>query len=162
MTDDSAIQDLYPDDLSHCYGCGRMNPEGHQLKSRVDGDETVATFHPEPYHTALPGFVYGGLIASLVDCHGTGTASAAAYRGEGRRMGTEPPLRFVTASLHVDFLHPTPMGPLELRGRIETAGPRKAVVLVDVIANGTVTAKGRVVAARMPATMAVAVGITEG
>ncbi|MBT9282958.1 MAG: hypothetical protein KM312_10005 [Hydrogenibacillus schlegelii] len=25
--------------------------------------------NPRPEHLALPGFVYGGLIASLIDCH---------------------------------------------------------------------------------------------
>ena len=75
---EQAIQDFYPDDLSHCYGCGRLNDKGHQLKTRWDGDETVSVFEPWPEHIAIPGYVYGGLIASLVDCHGTGTAAAAA------------------------------------------------------------------------------------
>ncbi|MDO8958710.1 MAG: PaaI family thioesterase, partial [Rhodocyclaceae bacterium] len=76
--DSQAFQDFYPEELSHCYGCGKNNPQGHQLQSHWDGDETVAHFTPAPHHMAIPGFVYGGLIASLVDCHGTGTASAAA------------------------------------------------------------------------------------
>ena len=97
-----AFQDYYPDELSHCYGCGRLNEHGLHLKSYWDGEGTVAAFLPRPYHIAIPGYVYGGLIASIIDCHGTGTAAAAAYRAEGRAMDTEPPLRFVTASLHVD------------------------------------------------------------
>jgi len=116
---EKAFQDYYPEPLAHCYGCGRMNPHGHQLKSYWDGEETVAHFTPEPYHIAVPGYVYGGLLASLIDCHGTGSAAAAAYRAAGRAMDTEPPFRFLTASLHVDYLRPTPLGPeLELRGRI--------------------------------------------
>ena len=84
------------------------------------GEETIANFIPRPYHTASPGYVYGGLIASLIDCHGTGTAAAAAYRAEGRSMDTNPALRYVTASLKVDYLKPTPLGvPLEIRGRIK-------------------------------------------
>jgi len=151
---DPAIQDHYPDDLSHCYGCGRLNPHGHQLKSRWDGDETVALFRPERFHTAIPGFVYGGLIASLVDCHGTATASAATCRAENRALGSEPPARFVTASLHVDFLRPTPLdGDLEVRGRVSEMSGRKVTVDITVSADGTVCARGRVVAARMPASM---------
>ena len=120
---DWAIQDFYPDDVSHCYGCGRLNPHGHQLKTRWDGDETVSIFEPWPEHTAIPGFVYGGLIASLIDCHGTGTAAAAAYREAGREPDTEPPFRYVTASLNVRYLRPTPMGvPLEVRGVQGTEG----------------------------------------
>jgi acyl-coenzyme A thioesterase PaaI-like protein len=146
-----AFQDYYPDDVAHCYGCGRLNEVGHQLKSYWDGDETVARFIPKPYHTAGPGIVYGGLIASLIDCHGTGTASAAAYRAAGRKMGTEPLLRFVTASLHVDFLRPTPLGPeLEIRGKILEVKEKKVVVEETLSAEGRVCAKGKVVAVLIP------------
>lgn len=149
-----AIQDFYPDDLSHCYGCGRLNADGLQLKSRWDGEETVAYFTPRPYHTAIPGFVYGGLIASLIDCHGTGTAAAAGYRAEGRPLGSAPPLRYVTASLHVDYLRPTPHGPtLELRGRVKEVKGRKVVVGVWLAADGVTCARGEVVAVQMPETM---------
>jgi len=150
--DQKAFQDYYPDELSHCYGCGRLNEHGLQLKSYWGGEETVAIFHPKPYHMAMPGYVYGGLIASLIDCHGTGTASAAAHKKEGREMGTTPPLRFMTASLKVDFLRPTPTGvPLEIRGQIKEVKGRKVVVSATVLAGGEVCAKGEVVAVQMPA-----------
>ena len=146
-----AFQDYYPDDLAQCYGCGRLNEHGHHIRSFWDGEETVCVFEPRPYHTAIPGYVYGGLIASLIDCHGTGTASAAAYRAEGRAMDTEPPLRFVTASLHVDYLAPTPLGvPLEVRARIREIKGKKVVVSATLAAEGRVTARGEVVAVRMP------------
>ncbi|HEY52807.1 MAG TPA: PaaI family thioesterase [Caldilineae bacterium] len=148
---EKAFQDYYPEPLAHCYGCGRMNPHGHQLKSYWDGEETVAHFTPEPYHIAVPGYVYGGLLASLIDCHGTGSAAAAAYRAEGRAMDTEPPLRFLTASLHVDYLRPTPLGPeLELRGRIKEVKGRKVVVAITLSAEGNVCVKGEVVAVQVP------------
>lgn len=151
-----AFQDYYPDELSHCYGCGKNNPHGHQLKSywAADGKETVAHYRPEPFHTAIPGYVYGGLIASLVDCHGTGTASAAAYRAAGREMGSVPALRFVTGSLQVSYLAPTPLGvELELRGVPVEVKEKKVVVDITVSANGKVTAKGQVIAVRMPESM---------
>ncbi|WP_126443818.1 PaaI family thioesterase [Sulfuricystis multivorans] len=151
-----AFQDAYPDDLAHCYGCGKNNPHGHQLKSHwaEEGRETVAHFTPQPYHTAIPGFVYGGLIASLIDCHGTGTASAVAYRAAGREPGSLPALRFVTASLKVDFLAPTPLGvELKLRGVPVEVKEKKIVVDIEVFANGKLTAKGQVIAVRMPETM---------
>ena len=149
-----AFQDYYPDELSYCYGCGRLNEHGLQLKSHWDGEESVATFNPKSYHIAIPGFVYGGLIASLIDCHGTGTASAAAYRKEGREMGTDPPLRFVTASLQVDYLRPTPLGvPLEVRGKVVELKGRKVVVSATLSAEGAVCARGEVVAVQMPADM---------
>lgn len=149
-----AVQDLYPDDLAHCYGCGRLNQHGLHVRSFWDGDETVATLTPRPYHTAIPGYVYGGLIASLVDCHGTGSAALAAYRAAGREPGTAPPLRFVTASLQVDYLRPTPLGvPLEARGRIQEVKPKKVVVDVTVLAEGNLCARGKVVAVLMPESM---------
>ena len=149
-----SFQDYYPDELSYCYGCGRLNDHGLQLKSYWDGEETVATFHPKPYHIAIPGYVYGGLIASLIDCHGTGTASAASYRKAGREMGTDPALRFVTASLQVEYLRPTPLGvPLEVRGRVKDHKGRKVVVSSIVSAEGKVCARGEVVAVQMPAHM---------
>ncbi len=146
-----AFQDYYPDELSHCYGCGRLNERGLQIKSYWDGEEAVAVFTPRPYHMAIPGYVYGGLIASLIDCHGTGTAAAASYRAEGREMGTLPPLRFVTASLHVEFRRPTPLGvPLEVRGKVREIKPRKVVVGVTLAAGGETCAEGEVVAVQMP------------
>lgn len=147
----NAIQDTYPNDVAHCYGCGRLNEHGLHIRSAWDGDDTIAVLTPRPYHTAIPGYVYGGLIASLIDCHGTGSAALAAYRAAGREPGTGPALRFVTASLHVDYLRPTPMGPpLEARGRIVEVKPRKVVVDVSVTAAGGVCAKGNVVAVLMP------------
>ncbi len=149
-----AFQDYYPEDVSYCFGCGRLNQEGHQIKSYWDGDEAVCTFVPEPYHIAIPGYVYGGLIASLVDCHSTGTAAAASYRAEGREMDTEPAFRFVTASLHVDYLKPTPLGvPLELRGVVKEIKGRKVIVTTTVSAEGEVCAKGEVVTVQMPENM---------
>src|SRR3972149_3352642 len=139
----NAFQDFYPDSLAHCYGCGRLNEYGHQIKSYWDGDESVCFFLPKPYHIAIRGYVYGGLLASLIDCHGTGTASAAAYRAEGRVMDTEPALRFLTASLHVDYLRPTPIdSPLEVRALIKEIKGRKVVVVSTVSAHSEVCARG--------------------
>lgn len=149
--DQKAFQDYYPDELSYCYGCGRLNEHGLQIKSYWDGEESVAVYTPLDHHIAIPGYVYGGLLASIIDCHGTGTAAAAAYKNEGREMDTDPPFRFVTASLQVDYLKPTPLGvPLEVRGKVEEIKERKVVVISEVIAEGEVCVKGRVVAVKMP------------
>ena len=149
MSED-AFQDSYPDELSHCYGCGRLNPDGLQLKSYWNGEETIARFRPRPSHTAIPGYVYGGLLASLIDCHGTGSASAAAARARPEAA----PIRFVTASLHVDYLRPTPIdAELEIRGTIKELKPKKVVVAATVSAGGNVCARGEVVAVRMPSSM---------
>lgn len=148
---EKAFQDYYPDNVSYCYGCGRLNEYGMQIKSYWDGEETVCYYTPRPYHIAIPGYVYGGLIASLIDCHCTGTAAAAAYKAEGRSMETLPPLRFVTASLKVDYLKPTPLGvPLEVRAKVKEIKGRKVVMDAWLSGNGQVCARGEVVAIQAP------------
>ena len=120
----------------------------------MEGDDGVARFTPRPEHIALPGFVYGGLIASLVDCHAIGTAAAAVERAAGREVGEAPAPRFVTGSLRVDYLKPTPLGPeIVLRARAREIGSRKVAVDVSVEVEGVQTARGEVVAVRMPETM---------
>ena len=151
---EKAFQDYYPDEFSHCYGCGRLNDHGLQIKSYWDGEESVCHFKPYPVHMAVPGFVYGGLLASLIDCHSTATAAAAVYRNENRDMDTEPAVRFVTASLHVDYLLPTPIDvTLELRSTVKESRGRRVVILTDLMAKGKRCAKGEVVAVKIPESM---------
>jgi acyl-coenzyme A thioesterase PaaI-like protein len=150
---EKAFQDYYPDHWSHCYGCGRLNERGLQIKSYWDEDkeETLCKYVPRPEHTAIPGYVYGGLVASLIDCHGTGTAAAAAYQAEGRPMDSQPPIRFLTGSLQVKYLKPTPLGPpIELRGKIREVKGRKVVVDITVSVGDVVTATGEVIAIQVP------------
>ena len=128
-----------------------MNELGHQIKSSWDGEESVCHFQPKSYHTAIPGYVYGGLLASLVDCHGTGTAAAAGYRSENRSMDTVPPLRYLTASVHVDYLKPTPLGPiLEICAKVRNVKGRKVVIEEWMVVNGVITVRGEVVAVQVP------------
>ena len=146
-----AIQDYYPKDIAVCFGCGKLNERGYQIKSYWEGDETVCRFQPKPYHTAFPGYAYGGLIASLIDCHATGTAASAKFRQEGRSLEDEPLDRFVTVSLHVDYVAPTPIDTtLELRGRVKESKGRKMIIAVTLSAEGKETARGEVIALQMP------------
>ncbi|MBP2242050.1 acyl-coenzyme A thioesterase PaaI-like protein [Cytobacillus eiseniae] len=151
-----AVQDFYPEDFAWCYGCGRMNKEGHQFRTGWQGEQTLTIYTPKEEHTAIPGFVYGGLIASLIDCHGTGSAALALHRKNGHEVGdgVEPP-RFVTASLKVDFVKPTPHGvPLRAVGIVTEIHPKKWKVDAEVFANEKIVAKGEVVAVVMPSSFA--------
>ena len=146
-----AFQDYYAGDVSWCYGCGRLNKEGLQIKSYWEGDEAVCRYTPKSYHTAIPGYVYGGLIASLIDCHSTGAAAAAAYGAAGRSMDTEPPLRYVTASLKVDYLKPTPIDEeLVVRARVVEISARKVIVHSTLGTNEYVCARGEVIVVQLP------------
>jgi acyl-coenzyme A thioesterase PaaI-like protein len=149
-----ALQDLYPDDFAHCYGCGRLNAHGLHVRTEWQEGEGIARFQPASFHIALPGFVYGGLIASLADCHAIATAAAASMIAAGKLPGRDPTPRFVTASLKIDFLRPTPVGPeLLLRSRPMEVGERKVLVELSVFADAVERARAQVVAVRAPSTM---------
>jgi acyl-coenzyme A thioesterase PaaI-like protein len=156
---EKAVQDFYPDGVAICYGCGRNNPEGLHVRTVWDGKEGTFRFRPAPRHTAFPGVVYGGLLASLIDCHSIGTAVAAAYQAEGREPGTEPGIMFVTANLNVTYLKPTPMETeLLVRSRIKEMHPRKALVTCSVFAEGTECVKAEVLAVRVPSREGIQMG----
>jgi hypothetical protein len=139
-----AVQDYYPDEFAHCYGCGRLNQDGLKIKSYWDGEECVCHYTPGPYYTGgIPGYAYGGMIASLIDCHAAATASAGTVHDEGHSLVDKPLSRFVAASLKVDYLKPTPIGTtLELRGKIKEIKGRKVVVKVTLSAEGEICAEG--------------------
>lgn len=147
-----AIQDEYPDDFSMCYGCGRLNEQGHRFRTGWNADGTITIYEPRSEHTAIPGFVYGGIIASFVDCHGTGSAALALHRENGHEPGDgiDAP-RFVTASLQVDYIKPTPQEvPLKAVGQLEKVHPKRWRVHTDVFAGDELCAKGVVEAVVMP------------
>jgi len=149
----TAFQDLYPDSSSHCYGCGRLNQAGLQIKSYWDGDESICIYQPKEYQTAIPGYVYGGLIASLIDCHSTGTAAAVAFKEAGAVSGTEGDFRFLTGSLHIDYLKPTPInGVLTVRAYASEVKGRKIVIKSTLYAGDIACANGEVVAVQVSKT----------
>jgi len=82
-----AIQDTYADEISWCYGCGRLNKNGHHFRTGWDDEKTITYFEPSEEHMAIPGFVYGGILASLIDCHGTGSASIYLHHKNGHQIG---------------------------------------------------------------------------
>jgi len=147
-----AFQDYYPDDYSHCYGCGRLNEYGLQIKSYWDGDESVCHIVPKEYYSGgRKDILYGGLIASLMDCHGAGTAAAAKAREQNINMEQGAMPRFVTASLKVDYLAPTPVNTkIELRGVIKEIKGRKVTVGVTLTANEALCARGELIMVQIP------------
>ncbi len=146
----SAIQDLMPG--NNCYGCGPNNPAGMQIKSHWEGDESVCRYTPKPEQCAgPPQYVYGGTIASLIDCHCVGTATSHFYRSEGRQTGEPPEIWCVTGRLTVNYLAPTPIDQdIELRATIREHSKKKALVSCRVFSGGVQTAEGEVIAVRVP------------
>ena len=147
-----AFQDCYPDNYAHCYGCGRLNEKGLQIKSHWDGEESVCHITPASHYTGgFSDYLYGGLIASLIDCHAAGTAAAARAREDGIDTKTQPLGCFVTASLKVDYLAPTPVAePLEIRAKVREIDGRKVWLDAWLSARGKVCARGEALMIQIP------------
>ncbi|MFX0098657.1 MAG: PaaI family thioesterase [Candidatus Hodarchaeota archaeon] len=144
--EEEAFQDKWPELVSHCWGCGRNNENGLQIKSYWDGDEAVCTFQPKEYHLAFPGAMNGGIIATLIDCHGLNTANAAAYKAAGKELDSDPSFGFVTGSLYVKFLQPTPMRkPVTVRAKVMEMKERKIKVACSLYSGKKLCATGEVI-----------------
>ena len=144
-----AIQDRIPH--NHCYGCGPENPDGLQIKSYWDGEVSVCAYVPRPEQSAGPTqYLYGGTIASIIDCHCVCTSIAIFYERDGFEIGEGPPLWCVTGRLSVDYLKPTPIDePVELRATIREQTDRKAIVDCTASSGDVITAHGEVIAIRV-------------
>jgi len=132
-----SLQQRYAPD-NRCFGCGPLNPDGLRLESMPHGDEVVLDWVPEPRHEAVHGFINGGVIATLFDCH---MAWTAAWVIAGATDGVaELPLT-VTAHIGVNYLSPTPSDePLQIRARVTEATDRKASVEAEMSSGGEIRA----------------------
>lgn len=140
VTDGLSIQEqLYPD--LPCFGCGHGNPKGLRLRSypgpAYDDDHVVtAAFMPWPEHDNGLGYLNGGIISTVLDCH-----SAAAVMLESQRLGIPvlpgAALSYVTAGLDVRYLRPSPLHePVELRAVVTAADEGQMTVDVELVFDG--------------------------
>lgn len=120
-----------------CFGCGVANPLGLQLKGHLRGDRLVASFRPQPHHQAFAGMVNGGIIGTLLDCHGCWTAAMHLML----RDGLDAPPCTVTAEYRIQLHQPTPAtGVLEIEGWVAESGRRSVSTRGQISAGGAVTA----------------------
>lgn len=150
MTEAESIyfQDHMPGNV--CFGCGKFNDKGLHIQGYWEGDESVCVWNSEERYQGWVKIMNGGILATLIDCHCMGTAMAAAYREEGRSLGSEPYYRYATASIKVDYLKPTPNDrPLTLRAQVVEIKRRKTHLTCQVYSDGEMTAQAEVVAVRV-------------
>ncbi len=142
-----AIQDYYQGEFAHCYGCGYKNEEGLYIKSYWEDDVCVCRFLPDmKYSGGRKDIIYGGLIASIIDCHSAATAAAFRAMELGLDLETDNIPRFVTGRLSVDYIKPAPFEKeLELRAEIKESKGRKVVVNTVLSAGGQLCARGECV-----------------
>ena len=126
---------------SRCFGCGPANELGLRIRSFESGDgRVVAEWNARPEHEAFDGFLSGGVVGTLIDCHSNWTAIAALMARSGATKA--PPT--VTTDYAVRFRRPTPSGrPLRLIGRVIELTDASATVETTVEAEGRPTAVGR-------------------
>jgi acyl-coenzyme A thioesterase PaaI-like protein len=132
----TSIQErLYPD--LPCFGCGHGNPKGLRLRSYPGDDGAVtAEFTPWPEHDNGLGFLNGGIICTILDCH---SAAAVVLEAEHRDWPPLPgaALPYVTAGLDVRYLRPSPLRePVELRAVVREASEAQMTVDVSLIWDG--------------------------
>lgn len=140
-TQDTALsiqERLYPN--LPCFGCGPSNAKGLRLRSYPDDGFVVATFQPWPEHDNGLGYLNGGIISTVLDCH-----SAAAVMLEAERRGWPPlpgaDLSYVTAGLEVRYLRPSPLRePSELRAVVTSADEAEMTAEVELVWDGKVRA----------------------
>ncbi len=132
------LQDRYAPN-NECFGCGPSSERGLQLKSRVEGDEVVADWTPEPHHKAFDDVLCGGICGTLLDCHSNWTAAYHLMKAKG----LDSPPCTVTAEYSVKLLRPTPLKPVRLRARLVEIDGDRAVVEAELAVDGRVTATCR-------------------
>jgi acyl-coenzyme A thioesterase PaaI-like protein len=110
-----------------CWGCGPGNTKGLQLKSFEAADDTVrARFQPWPEHDNGLGFLNGGIIATLLDCH---SAAAVVLGSAERGLSPDGTLQYVTAGIDVRYLRPSPLRePADLLARLISVDESRIVV----------------------------------
>jgi acyl-coenzyme A thioesterase PaaI-like protein len=138
MSESSLQERLAPE--GRCFGCGPANPDGLRIRSHDAGDEVVADWHAAPRHEAFSGVVNGGIIGTLLDCHG----NWAAIRHLMRTSASDTPPSTVTAEYSIRLVRPTPSDrPIRLRAHVVEAAGRRATVEGSIEADGEVTATSR-------------------
>jgi len=138
----------------HCFGCGLLNAKGLQIRSLWHGDECVCRWQPGAEHIGHPGIVYGGTIASVVDCHAIWTALSHSCAVDGLEVGRDAlPFAYVTGKLMVNYLKPADIAqPLVLFARVVEHGTRKSIVTCRVMQGDVACATAEVVAVRVAGT----------
>lgn len=146
-----AIQDRYGERFQHCWGCGPKNDLGLHLKTypSIDGKSCISRIKLENAYTGgVPSNVFGGMIATIFDCHGTASAAWFAYHQKGLELTESTVIgRFITARLEIDYLSPSPIeDEIVVTSTLEELGERKAIIVMEMTVATKVRAKAKMVA----------------
>jgi uncharacterized protein (TIGR00369 family) len=118
---------------NRCFGCGPANPTGLRLEFLLAKDKSVVSLATIPDGFAgHPGYLHGGIIATLLD-----ESMSKSVRAQG--------LTAMTRQLEVDYLRPVPSGePIRMEGRLVRSDGRKHWAEARILnARGTPLAEGK-------------------
>lgn len=143
------VQDFMDGNI--CFGCGKDNTEGLQIKSYWEEDICICDW--ENHHPRYQGWtdlMNGGVVATLVDCHTMGAAMSHAYRTENRAYNSEPLYMYATGTMTIKYLKPTPYGkPIRLTAKIKEVKGKKTVITCETWVEGIKTTESEVIAIRV-------------
>ncbi len=136
---------------NNCFGCGMNNERGLRIKSFWEGNTAIAMFNPEPHHCAgSTQIVNGGILSALIDCHCNCFAMADAYKHEGREIGTNQKIWYVTANLNISFKKPVPIdAPIYLKAIVNKIDGRKTWMNCELFSKDVLCATGEVLSIRL-------------
>ena len=124
---------------SICFGCGPANEKGLQIDSHRIENGLEMHFMPNEDHQAFPGMINGGIIGTLLDCHGNWTAAIALMDQAG---DSEPPCT-VTANYSIKLRRPTPFGhEIQVTGEVIEIDDDRAKVKMELVSEGKICAIG--------------------
>lgn len=151
MENKRPLQELWP--LGTCFGCGVSNPNGMHLKSYWSKDQTYvsATYTGEAkYNSGFPGVMFGGTVASLIDCQSIWTAIAFAHKAENRDIESTSDIVYVTKQITVDYIKATPLKEsIYLKSWVQGNVEKEVIVICEVATKEKLTATGRTIAVRI-------------
>jgi uncharacterized protein (TIGR00369 family) len=127
------LQPMVHSAQNRCFGCGQANATGLRLEFLLAPDGGVVTLPTiADSFEGHPGYLHGGVIATLLD-----EAMSKSTRARG--------LTTMTRKLEVDYLRPVPSGaPLRVEGRVTQSEGRRHWVEAEIRdAEGTVLAQGK-------------------
>jgi uncharacterized protein (TIGR00369 family) len=129
----TSMQPLTHGALHNCFGCGQDNESGLRLEFSVDAQHQVhcTARIPERFQ-GPPGYVHGGIIATLLD---------EAMSKANRQFGVVA----MTRQMEVEYLKPVPVDtPIKITGRHLRVSGRKHHCEAEITSeDGTVLAQGR-------------------
>ena len=111
---DAQVATVFHGAQNHCFGCGQASDVGLKLEFSKSADGSVfadATISDQ--YEGPPGYLHGGIIATLLD-----EAMSKADRAKG--------VTAMTRQLTIEYLRPVPSGsPIRIVGRVMRSEGRK-------------------------------------